>query len=238
MTLPNGVLIQGCSFGGFTDYAVWVYSATSAGGVAGLRCIGNRFESGGTAFAFTGAISGDSSVPTLLMANHVLSDVTYLVNSSGVTVNSFDFSGTPAISPSMTTFGNITFRPIIGTGGNLTTVAPGNSGFSLENTSGTTLAQLIVKSVEGAALIGSSQGLTISATATPAQNLRGTIAFESSQLVQVTFPIAESDSNYFITLGASAAVGGYLWITSKSTTGFEVHCSASNSGTVDWHLIR
>jgi hypothetical protein len=76
----------------------------------------------------------------------------------------------------------------------------------------------------------------ISGTATASKNLRGYATFAASTSVAVTFTNAEPDANYYVSL--SGVAQGYCWVTSKATTGFTINCSASNSSSVDWHLIR
>ena len=79
-------------------------------------------------------------------------------------------------------------------------------------------------------------GPGISATTTSANNLRGSTTFSAATSVVVTFGAPEVDASYFITLSGNAA--GYCWVTSKTLNGFTVNCSASNSNSVDWMLIR
>jgi hypothetical protein len=77
---------------------------------------------------------------------------------------------------------------------------------------------------------------SISAGGTVGTNLRGTATFAAATTKAVTFGTAEPDASYYVTLSGNAA--GYCWVTSKSTTGFTINCSASNSNAVDWILIR
>jgi len=67
-------------------------------------------------------------------------------------------------------------------------------------------------------------------------NLRGTATFAAATTKAVAFGTAEPDASYYVALSGNAA--GYCWVTSKATTGFTINCSASNSNTVDWILIR
>jgi hypothetical protein len=76
----------------------------------------------------------------------------------------------------------------------------------------------------------------ISATTTPANNLRGTATFVAATTVAVVFGTAEADAAYFIALGGNAA--GYVWPSAKATSGFTINCAASNSNPTDWILIR
>jgi hypothetical protein len=77
---------------------------------------------------------------------------------------------------------------------------------------------------------------SISGTPTVGSNLRGNVTFSASTTTTVSFSTAEPDSSYFIALGGNAA--GYCWVTNKTTTGFTINCSASNSNSTDWILIR
>lgn len=76
----------------------------------------------------------------------------------------------------------------------------------------------------------------ISATTVKANNLRGTASFVAATTIAVVFGTPEADAAYFIALGGNAA--GYVWPTAKATTGFTINCSASNSNSTDWILIR
>jgi hypothetical protein len=77
---------------------------------------------------------------------------------------------------------------------------------------------------------------SISASGTVGTNLRGTATFSAATTKAVAFGTAEPDASYYVSLSGNAA--GYCWVTSKSTTGFTINCSASNSNAVDWILIR
>lgn len=93
----------------------------------------------------------------------------------------------------------------------------------------------------GLSLISASIGqqynvIGISGTAVPANNLRGTAVFAASANKVVVFTAAEPDALYTITHSGNAA--GYCWITNKLSTGFTLNCSAANSNSTDWHLIR
>jgi len=76
----------------------------------------------------------------------------------------------------------------------------------------------------------------ISGTGTPANNLRGTATFAAATSVAVSFATAEPDASYLVALGGNAA--GYCWVTAKGTGGFTINCSAANSNSTDWHLLR
>jgi hypothetical protein len=79
----------------------------------------------------------------------------------------------------------------------------------------------------------------VSATGTGSKNLRGYATFAAATSVAVTFANAEPDGSYFLVVSADGgSPGGYLWTSSRSTTGFTINCSAATSATVHWHLIR
>lgn len=235
-TMPNAVLIEGCAFETFATYAIAAVISTSTTGIAGLRCIGNRFENGGTAFAFTGTISGASAVPAYLAGNYLISNVTYLLNSSGDTINSFDFSTTPAINPSMNAPADITWTS---TAGNIASrFGATGKGYSIQNTSGTEQGAFRFKAGGGVALVGSASGpLTISATATAANNLRGSGSTAAAGTSTVTFGTAEPDTSYFLTVTLTSGTGTISSIA-KNTGTFVITWSAAVTNTYDWHLIR
>jgi hypothetical protein len=62
--------------------------------------------------------------------------------------------------------------------------------------------------------------------------LSGTATFAAATSVAVSLPANQTISNYKVTLGGNAA--GFCWVTSKTTSGFTINCSASNSNTTDW----
>ena len=121
-------------------------------------------------------------------------------------------------------------------------VTPGGGGVSL--TPGGSIAADITLNLPTTAdtLVGRATTDTLSnktglsATATAANNLRGTVTFSAATTKAVMFGVAEPDASYFIALSGNAT--GYCWVTSKATTGFTINCSVSNSNAVDWLLIR
>lgn len=236
-TLPNAVLIEGCAFEGFTNYAIEVSVSTATTGIGGLRCIGNRFETGGTAFAFLGAISGASPVPALLIANHLISSVgAYLLNSSGDTINSFDFSTTPAVNPSMSAPGDITWTTLAG---NIASrFGTTGKGYSIQNTSGVEQGAFRYKVGGGVALVGSASGLlTLSATATAANNLRGAGSTAATTTATVNFSTAEPDATYFLAVTLTSGSGTISSIA-KNAGSFVITWTGAVTNTFDWHLIR
>lgn len=64
--------------------------------------------------------------------------------------------------------------------------------------------------------------------------MQGTVTFPASSLVGVTFANPMPWTSYHVSLSGNAA--GYCWISSKTTGGFTVNCSSSNSNSVDWSI--
>jgi len=89
----------------------------------------------------------------------------------------------------------------------------------------------------------------ISATATPAWNLRGTVTIAGGHDdAEVRFQSREADAEYFVTCTVAGGRGSpspgarRLWISDKTPRGFRVHCEEApggdNSVTIDWILMR
>jgi hypothetical protein len=78
-------------------------------------------------------------------------------------------------------------------------------------------------------------GKGISRGTTPAQNLAGTCTFSASTTCTVTFANEEPDAGYLIALGCDTQCGRW---GSRTTTGFTITTTSSNSGTCHWILIR
>jgi hypothetical protein len=90
----------------------------------------------------------------------------------------------------------------------------------------------------------------ISATLTPAWNLRGSVSIAGrSDSAEVRFHTAEADADYVVTSSVSGARGTppagarRVWISDKTDKGFRVHCEeppggGDNAVTVDWILVR
>lgn len=64
----------------------------------------------------------------------------------------------------------------------------------------------------------------------------GTATFAAATTRVVTLDVAEPDTNYFVLLENVA--NQTLWITSKTTAGFTINSSVSNSTTVSWLIYR
>jgi hypothetical protein len=62
----------------------------------------------------------------------------------------------------------------------------------------------------------------------------GTATFAAATTVAVTFATAAPTNVYRVKHGGNAA--GYVWPTAKTTTGFTLNCSASNSNATDWEV--
>ena len=97
-----------------------------------------------------------------------------------------------------------------------------------------------VADATGGANLATITGL--SGTLTAAANLRGSVTLQgatSSGQEPVTFSTAaqEANNSYFIALSGNE--NRSYWVTSKSTSGFNINASATTStATIDWHLIR
>jgi hypothetical protein len=89
----------------------------------------------------------------------------------------------------------------------------------------------------------------ISATTTPAWNLRGNVTLAGgSDHAEVRFVTPEADAEYFVTCtvvevhGSPPSASRRHWIGDKTLKGFRVHCEEApggdNSVTADWILVR
>jgi hypothetical protein len=89
----------------------------------------------------------------------------------------------------------------------------------------------------------------ISATTTPAWNLRGSVTISGdSDDAEVRLQAPEADAQYFVTCtvgevhGSPRAGARRLWISNKTPRGFRVHCEeapgADSAVTADWILVR
>jgi len=81
----------------------------------------------------------------------------------------------------------------------------------------------------------------ISGTATAANNLRGTASFAAGTSIAVTFPTAEPDASYFVSVTFTSDPGSTntrYWVSGKGTSGFTVNVPVATSASFDWHLIR
>lgn len=64
----------------------------------------------------------------------------------------------------------------------------------------------------------------------------GTATFVADTSVAVTLPVAQPDTNYTVTI--NGVDNRTYWVTAKSTTGFTLNASASNSDVVGWAVMR
>ena len=250
-TLANAVVIMGCAFEGQTGsscvYVNGQSSASASNNISGLRVIGCRAENL-TTFLSINNVAVDASVPPMLYGNYFVSNVTnYYVSAGAVTTSiaSWDPSITPdylSANTSMVSGHGFKFLSKNNNADSLQAIAQNaGSGFGLYALSGTDLWHARMRSGAGAQVSAPNGAWyigvqSISQTATEAKNLRGTATFAAATSIAVTFGTAEPDASYFIALSGNAA--GYCWVTAKGTGGFTINCSASNSNTVDWHLIR
>jgi hypothetical protein len=84
--------------------------------------------------------------------------------------------------------------------------------------------------------IGGVKGLSGTTTLEP--NFGGSCTFAAATTCAVSLASTEPDTNYFVTgLEASANIGNW-WITAKTTSGFTVNASTSNSATVHFQIGR
>lgn len=88
---------------------------------------------------------------------------------------------------------------------------------------------------------GSAQPLcTVSWDGVTENAITGSVTFAASTTATVTFASLglpdQFDTNYQVFVGAGGTVGRDYKVTSKSTTGFTVTASSSNSDTVGWRL--
>jgi hypothetical protein len=65
----------------------------------------------------------------------------------------------------------------------------------------------------------------------------GTVTFLSTTTAVVSFTEKASNTSYQVALSGNAA--GFCWVnqTDKTTSGFIIHCSVSNSNSTDWMVI-
>lgn len=251
---PNSVNIDGNFFEGPTSSrGIRLFSTAPLYHVSGTRITNNRFEAILTAVLIEGAPSA-VQLPTYMSGNYADTSVTnYVVNTSGVPIVMLDFDivGAPMGPAKMQNQQGVVIENDNGSYNALTLKSSAlTKGLELRRQSGNlflgALAYSNAAGGNGMQLAGSYtpnyRPLTIkgcqgiAARDTSANNLAGTAVFSASTTVAVTLPIAEPDANYLIFLDNPA--NQTLWVTSKSTTGFTVNSSVSNSTTVGWLLIR
>lgn len=249
----NAVNIDGNFFEGPTSAtAIELNSAAPTYHVTGTRITNNRFEAINTAVTLTG--SGTTvQLPTYMSGNYADTSVTnYVVNSLNIPLIMLDFDivGSPMGPAKMINQQGVTVEAQ-NSGYNPLTLIPAalNRGLALRTQAGVIVGRIVYSNAAGGIgmqLAGSYspdyRPLTIkgcqgiAARDTAASNLAGTATFLASTSVSVTLPNAEVDANYLIFFDNPA--NQTLWVTSKSTTGFTINSSTSNSTTVGWLLIR
>lgn len=66
----------------------------------------------------------------------------------------------------------------------------------------------------------------------------GTATFAAATTVDVTLPVAEVDTNYHVLVEGVANRTYFVPVANKTTTGFRITASASNSDVVGWAIVR
>lgn len=250
---PNSVNIDGNFFEGpVSAIGIELNGAAVTYHVTGTRITNNRFEAINTAVTLTGT-GTTVQLPTYMSGNYADTAVTnYVVNSLNIPLVMLDFviTGSAMGAAKMVNQAGVTieaqnssFEPLTLIPANL------NRGLALKTQAGTTLGSIVYSNAAGGVgmqLAGSwtpnYRPLTIkgcqgiAARDTAANNLAGVATFSSGTTVSVTFPVAETNSSYLIFIDSPANITH--WVTSKSTTGFTINASASNSNTVGWLLVR
>ncbi len=250
---PNSVNIDGNFFEGPTSArGIRLFSDDPLYHVSGCRITNNRFESITTAVLIEGT-GTTVQLPTYMSGNYADTSVTnYVVNTSNIpiVVLDFDIVGAPMGPAKMVNQQGVTIESQDSSYDPLTLIPANlNRGLTLKTPAGVTLGGLRYSNAAsgvGVQLAGSFtpdyRPLTIkgcqgiAARDTSANNLAGTATFSASTSISVTLPNAEPDANYLIFFDNPA--NQTLWVTSKSTVGFTINSSASNSTTVGWLLIR
>lgn len=251
----HGVAIEAC-----TDGVVVDGEGVDSGGGSGLSIVQCRFESTTNLLHVANRDNTGWAIPPFLMGNFISSNVTNYTaytNSTGAAtrINALDFMTTPNIQTPTFDRGAI-FRSRDGTDWPVSAhPVGGNRGFQLFDNGGVQRGAWVWLTGTRTELKGTAaqtfniSGLrSLSQTTTKAENLRGSVTIEGTDTTgAVTFGTAEPDATYFISvtpsaLSASAAAPGNVWVTSKATSGFTINIEtapgASESVTLDWHLIR
>lgn len=242
---PNGCLVANVWIEGNTTGVNVVQPSTNY--VSGLRIVNCRLESLTTFLSLTGS-SIQPAVPTYCSGNYLISSVSsYLNNPNNQYVTILDYSVTPTFPAFVVSNDTINIRSLDNSKPAINIWQPNvGQAFRFSNNTGSVTYADISYSASGKFTISPnvaggvkqySLGIGgISSTATSPNNFMGTATFAASTTVAVTFAVAEPDSTYYIFLEPSA--NQTLWITSKSTSGFTINSSVSNSAAVRWMLIR
>jgi hypothetical protein len=250
---PNSVNIDGNFFEGPNfSRGIRLTSASLVYHISGTRITNNRFEAINTAVLIDGT-GTTVQLPTYMSGNYADTSVTnYIDNSSNIpiVVLDFDIVGAPMGPAKMINQQGVTIEAQNSSFDPLTLIPANlNRGLALKTQSGVTLGRIRYSNAasgNGMQLAGSyspdyhpltivgCQG--IAARDISANNLAGTATFAASTTFVVLFPRAETDANYLIFFDNPA--NQTLWVTSKTTSGFTINSSVSNSTTVGWLLIR
>lgn len=250
---PNAVNIDGNHFEGPpTALAIRLDSSDAIYHVTGARITNNRFESVATAVSLTG-IGTSVQLPLFMSGNYADTSLTnYVLNPLNIPMTMLDFVivGAP-MGPAKASnqegwifqnedaaFDAVQVRvPNLGPGYSLRTAAGALLGFwryrSFAGSAGTLLGGTSAGTYRPLGLVG-FQGMSV--VDTPANNLTGQATFAASTSVVVTFPVAEANSSYRVFLDNPA--NQVLWVTGKSTSGFTINSSVSNSTTVGWMIVK
>jgi hypothetical protein len=250
---PNATNIDGNFFEGPTAAtAINLVGAAATYHVTGTRITNNRFEALTTAVTLTGT-GTTVQLPTYMSGNYADTSVTnYLVNSLSIPVVMLDFVIVgAAMGPAnminqqgaVIESQNASYDPLTLVPANL------NKGLALRTLAGVTLGRIQYSNSAGGSgiqLAGSYspdyRPLTIkgcqgiAARDTSANNLAGSSSFSASTTKTVTFPVAESNTNYLIFLEPQA--NQKLWVSAKTTTTFTVESDVSSSNAFGWLLIK
>lgn len=241
--IANAALVLGTAFEGNAN-GVRVVQQTNA--LSGLRIIGCRFEALTDHVLKLSGTTAQPAVPTYLGGNYFTPDVAnYISNPDSQYYVSDDSAINSPRGETWDLGGALTLRNRSGTGTTLDVqAATSTSALDIRNTSGTLIGKLrpgtdgtkmrLQAQVNGELEIIAVRG--ISAVATPAENLRGSVTFASSTTATVTFPNAEVDGNYYVALGPQA--NKTFWVSGKGTSGFTINASSSSSDTVEWIMVR
>jgi len=240
-----GFVIDGANFE--TDTTAILVAQTASPAMVGLRVVNCRSEDLTTFLSLTGGTT-QPAVPTYLAGNYLVPGITtYLNNPTNLYVNSFDASANLALGMQMAMTGKMRMRNVSGADSTLEVWASATDQpiLDMRDSAGNVIA--LMKWVSGliVQLSGSSASTlalasvrSISATATRANNLRGTATFAAGTTVAVSFGTAEPDASYTVQLTPKADPVGRLWTSGLGTGGFTINNSSSTSISVDWLLVR
>lgn len=252
--LSNSVLIEGNAFEGISSSCVTCVGTAGGYACGGLVITNNRYEAienspganNGYLLSMTGATLWQNGLTPYISSNQNVAFLTAPVNNP----NSIPYTliGPESNLGLINNYGGYTIQSQDSTT-DVLTLWQGNtgSGLGFKTLSGGLAGWLrYARSgwMELAGIVGSSVMLSLvgvnalSATATPAKNLRGSGTFAGAATKAITFANgSEADAAYFVSV--SGSVNETFWVTSKAVGGFTLNSSnATSTATVDWHLIR